>query len=611
MNNFLKQTVASLVGTVLGLIIFSGIGTTTLLFLLFVAASSKDPGPVVKDKSVVVFDLSMNITDREPTSSEVLQNTLSGVEQQRMTLRSVLDTITKAKDDSRIVGIYLDATRSSGTSNLGFASLKEIRKALEEFRATGKKIVAYGMEWGEKEYYLSSVADTVVVNPVGAVEINGLSSQPMFLAGALQKYGIGVQVVRAGKFKGAIEPLVLNKLSPENRTQTQKLLDDVWGEWRTTVGKSRKITPQKLQAIADNQALLEAPTAKTNGLVDQVAYPDQIVADLKKLTDSDQDDKTFRKINLTEYAAVPNKSLPVERRAKNKIAVVYAEGEIVDGKGDTGQIGGDRFAAIFNRIRQDKNVKAVVLRINSPGGSATASEVMQREIKLTRQAKPVVVSMGDVAASGGYWIATDSNRIFAEPNTITGSIGVFGVLLNGQKLANDNGITWDSVNTARYADSQTFARPKSPQELALYQRSVNRIYDLFLNKVAQGRKLPAQKVAEIAQGKIWSGVAAKQLGLVDEIGGLNAALEYAAKQAKLGEDWQLKEYPQESTLGERFFGRAVEEISTVVGVKKTQTIPPNLFTAEFQKLQQELAILQKMNDPQGIYARLPFNLKIE
>ncbi|AFY48229.1 signal peptide peptidase SppA, 67K type [Nostoc sp. PCC 7524] len=611
MNNFLKQTVASLVGTVLGLIIFSGIGTTTLLFLLFVAASSKDPGPVVKDKSVVVFDLSMNITDREPTSSEVLQNTLSGVEQERMTLRSVLDTIAKAKDDSRIVGIYLDATRSSGTTNLGFASLKEIRKALEEFRATGKKIIAYGMEWGEKEYYLSSVADTVVVNPVGAVEINGLSSQPMFLAGALQKYGIGVQVVRAGKFKGAVEPLVLNKLSPENRTQTQKLLDDVWGEWRTTVGKSRKITPQQLQAIADNQALLEAPTAKTNGLVDQVAYPDQIVADLKKLTDSDQDDKTFRKINLTEYAAVPNKSLPVERRAKNKIAVVYAEGEIVDGKGDTGQIGGDRFAAIFNKIRQDKNVKAVVLRINSPGGSATASEVMQREIKLTRQAKPVVVSMGDVAASGGYWIATDSNRIFAEPNTITGSIGVFGVLLNGQKLANDNGITWDSVNTARYADSQTFARPKSPQELALYQRSVNRIYDLFLNKVAQGRKLPAQKVAEIAQGKIWSGVAAKQIGLVDEIGGLNAALEYAAKQAKLGEDWQLKEYPQESTLGERFFGRAVEEISTAVGVKKTRTIPPNLFTAEFQKLQQELAILQRMNDPQGIYARLPFNLKIE
>ncbi|MBD2361900.1 signal peptide peptidase SppA [Anabaena minutissima FACHB-250] len=611
MNNFLKQTFASLVGTVLGLMIFSGISTVGFLFLVLAIASSKDPGPTVKDKSVVVFDLSTNITDRKPSSGEVLQNTLSGVRDERMTLRSVLDTIEKAKGDSRIVGIYLDATRSSGTSSLGFASLKEIRKALEEFRAAGKKVVAYGVDWGEKEYYLSSVADTVVLNPFGAMEINGLSSQPLFLAGALQKYGIGVQIVRVGKFKGAVEPLLLNKLSPENREQTQKLLDDIWGEWRTTVGKSRKITPQKLQAIADTQALLEAKTAKTNGLVDKVAYTDEVVADLKKLTNSDKDDKTFRQIDLVEYAEVPNKSLPVERQAKNKIAVVYAEGEIVDGKGDSGQIGGDRFATILNKVRQDKNVKAVVLRINSPGGSATASEVMQREVRLTRQIKPVVVSMGDVAASGGYWIASDSNRIFAEPNTITGSIGVFGVLLNGQKLANDNGITWDSVKTARYADSQTFARPKSPQELALYQRSVDRIYNLFLNKVAQGRKLPEQKVAEIAQGRVWSGVAAKQIGLVDEIGGLNAALTYAAKQAKLGKDWQLQEYPKEGTFGERFFGRTIEEASTVLGVQKLDTKPTNLLTAEFQKIQQELAIMQNMNDPQGVYARLPFNLKID
>ncbi|MGH1395950.1 MAG: signal peptide peptidase SppA [Trichormus sp.] len=611
MNNFLKQTIASFVGTVLGLFIFAGASTFGLLFLLFALASSKDPGPVVKDKSVVVFDLSTTITDRKPSSSEVLQNTLSGVVDERMTLRNVLDTIEKAKDDDRIVGIYLDGTNSTGITNLGFASLKEIRKALAQFRAAGKKVIAYGVDLGEKEYYLASVADTVVLNPFGAMEINGLSSQPLFLAGALQKYGIGVQVVRVGKFKGAIEPLVLDKLSPENRQQTQKLLDDIWGEWRTTVGNSRKINPQKLQAIADNQALLEATTAKTNGLVDQVAYTDEVVTKLKKLTNSDQNDQSFRQIDLIEYAQVPNQSLPAERNAKNKIAVVYAEGEIVDGKGETGQIGGDRFATIFNKIRQDKDVKAVVLRINSPGGSATASEIIQREVKLTRQIKPVVVSMGDVAASGGYWIASDSNRIFAEPNTITGSIGVFGVLLNGQKLANDNGITWDSVKTARYADSQTFARPKSPEELAIYQRSVNRIYNLFLNKVAQGRKLPQQKVAEIAQGRVWSGVAAKQIGLVDEIGGLNAALAYAAKQAKLGKDWQLTEYPRAGTLGERFFGRTIEEVSTVFGVQKLQPQPTTLLTAQLQKIQQELAIMQNMNDPQGVYARLPFNLKIE
>ena len=291
--------------------------------------------------------------------------------------------------------------------------------------------------------------------------------------------------------------------------------------------------------------------------------------------------------------------------------MVYAEGDIVDGKGDSGQVGGDRFAKIFNRLRQDENVKAVVLRINSPGGSATAAEVMQREVRLTREVKPVIVSMGDVAASGGYWIASDSNRIFAEPNTITGSIGVFGVLFNGQKLANDNGITWDSVKTARYADSQTVARPKSPQELELYQRSVNRIYNLFLNKVAQGRKIPQQKVAEIAQGRVWSGEAAKQIGLVDEIGGMSAAIEYAAKQANLGKDWQLQEYPKESSFEERFFGRAVEETRTALGIEGGQIKATNPLTAEFQKLQQEIAILQKMNDPQGIYARLPFNLKIE
>ncbi|MBG1244687.1 signal peptide peptidase SppA [Nostoc sp. NZL] len=611
MRNFIKQTFASLIGTLLGLIIFGGLGTTGLLLLILAASSSKDTGPNVKDKSMLVFDLSMKITDSEPSSSELFQNTISGVDEERISLRKVVETLEKARRDPRIVGIYIDATTTSQASNVGYASLKEIRKALEEFRAAGKKIVAYGSDWSEKEYYVSSVADSIVLNPLGMMEVNGLSSQPMFLAGALQKYGIGVQVVRVGKFKGAVEPFLLTKLSPENREQTQKLLDDVWGEWRTAVGASRKLEPNQLQAIADNQALLEATQAKTSGLVDQVQYPDEVVTDLKKLTDSDKEDKTFRQISLNSYAQVPGKSLGVERSSKNQIAVVYAEGEIVDGKGDSGQVGGDRFAKIFNRLRQDKDVKAVVLRINSPGGSATASEVMQREVKLTREAKPVVVSMGDIAASGGYWIASDSNRIFAEPNTITGSIGVFGVLFNGEKLANDNGITWDSVKTGTYADSQTVSRPKSPQELALYQRSVNRIYNMFLNKVSQGRKLPEQKVAEIAQGRVWSGVAAKEIGLVDEIGGLNTAIAYAVKETKLGEDWEVQEYPRTSSFGERFFGRVTEEARTALGIEGTQLKQSNPLTTEFQKLQQEVEILQKMNDPQGVYARLPFNLKIE
>ncbi|MDH6063622.1 signal peptide peptidase SppA [Umezakia ovalisporum] len=611
MRNFFKQTFASLLGTVIGLMIFFGVSTTGLLLLLFAVTTSRDTTLEVKDKSVVVFDLSMNITDKAPESSELLQRALSGAQEQSMTLRSVLDTLEKARVDPRIVGIYLDATNTTPLSSIGFASLTEMRQALEKFRKSGKKIIAYGVGLGEKEYYLSSVADRIILNPIGLMEVKGLSMQPIFLAGALEKFGIGVQTVRVGKFKGAIEPLIQKELSPENRRQIQQLLNDIWGNWRTTVSSSRKITPQQLQAIADSQGLLTASEAKARGLVDQVAYLDQVVTELKKLTASHEKEGTFRQINLSNYAQLSGKSPGAGRNSKNQIAVVYAEGEIVDGKGENGQIGGDRFAKIFNRLRQDNDVKAIVLRINTPGGSATASEVMQREVQLTHKVKPVVVSMGDVAASGGYWIASDSTRIFAKPTTVTGSIGVFGVLFNGQKLANDNGITWDMVKTARYADSQTLTRPKSPQELAIYQRGVDRIYNLFLDKVAQGRKIPPAKVAEIAQGRVWSGKEAQKIGLVDEMGGMNAAIEYAVKEAKLGNNWQLQEYPKVTSLEERFFGLAGQEISNIVPIIRVPVEPWNPLMAEFQKLKQELVILQKMNDPSGIYTRLPFNFRLE
>ena len=605
MNNFIKQTLASLIGNLLGLTIFSGLSTLGFLLVLIAVASSQNSEPTVKDKSVLVFDLSMKITDSEPNSDQLLQKTLSGRNENSITLRKVVETLDKAGRDQRIVGIYIDG--SNANSEVGYASLREMRQALEKFRKTGKKIIAYSTDWNEREYYLSSVANQIVVNPMGAMEINGLSSQPMFLAGALQKYGIGVQIVRVGKFKGAVEPLILDKLSPENREQTQKLLDDIWGEWRRAVGKSRNIEPQKLQAISNNQPILEAAAAQKNGLVDKTAYQDQVFTDLKKLTGQQEKDQTLTKISLGDYAEVPGESVDSD----HKIAVVYAEGEIVNGSGNDGEIGGDRFAKIFTKIRENSQIKAVVLRINSPGGNATAAEIIQREIKLTRQLKPVIVSMGDVAASGGYWIASDSNRIFAEPNTITGSIGVFGVLFNGQKLGNNNGITWDTVKTSEYADQQTISRPKSAQELEVYQRSVDRIYNLFLQKVSQGRKLSTAKVAEIAQGRVWSGTAAKQIGLVDEIGGLNVAIEYAAKQAKLGNNWQLQEYPQVGSWGERFFGKILDETKAKLGIEKTEIKSNNPLINELGKFQQEIKILQTMNDPQGIYTRLPVNLKIE
>jgi protease-4 len=600
MSNFLKQTFASVIGSVVGLMLFFGLGTFGLLSLLILAAS-KDEGPVVKNKSVLVFDLSQNITDSKSASSttEAIGEALSGDSSDSITLRTVLKALDNAAKDQRIVGIFLDGTRS-GTGGSGLATLREVREALERFRASGKKIIAYDVASDKREYYLTSVADTVVLNPMGMMELNGFSSQTMFLAGALEKYGVGVQIVRVGKYKSAVEPFILKQLSPESRQQTQALLNDLWGDFLNVTSKSRKLTPQQLQAIADSQGAISAPEALQRRLVDKVAYFDEVVADLKQLTGNDKTDQSFRRISLNSYAE--SKDIK-ESASNNKVAVLYAEGEIVDGQGAAKEVGGDRFARQLRQLRLDKNVKAVVLRVNSPGGSAVASEIIQREVRLTRQAKPVIVSMGDVAASGGYWISTYGDRIFAEPNTITGSIGVFGMLLNIQKIANTNGVTWDVVKTSRLADSETISRPKTPQELAISQRFVNQVYDQFLNKVAESRKLPKQKVAEIAQGRVWSGQEAKQLGLVDEIGGLNNAITYAAKQAKLGDRWELEEYPKVRTLEERILKKIAGEES----VKKA----PDPLTTEFLKFQAEISLLKGMNDPIGVYARVPFNLQIK
>ena len=605
MRQFLKQTVASMLGSLAGLILFFSLGTGGLI-LLVIAAASRDTGPQVKNKSVLVFDLSLNITDSNPTSStsEALGEAISGDETTSITLRTVLKALENARQDKRIVALYLDGSRTSAGNGTGLATLKEVREALERFRSAGKKIIAYNVDLGKQAYYLSSVADTVILNPMGTVEINGFSSQQLFYTGALEKFGIGVQVIRVGKYKSAVEPFVLKKLSQENRQQTQALLSDLWGEFVTTVGKSRKITPGQLQAIADSQGEFTASEARTRRLVDKVAYLDEVVADLKQLTGSSEEDKSFRQIRISTYAKVEDKDFK-KRTSKNKIALVYAEGEIVNGQGSGQQVGGDRLARQLRQLRQDEDIKAVVLRINSPGGSVTASEEIQREVRLSRDKKPVIVSMGDYAASGGYWIATGANHIFAEPNTITGSIGVFGLQFNVQKLANSNGLTWDVVKTGRYADRTTISRPKTPQELAIAQKWVNQIYDQFLNKVAESRKLPKQKVAQIAQGRVWSGQDAKALGLVDEIGGIDDAIEYAAKQAKLGENWELEEYPKLRSLEQRILETLTNEASA-----RTQKVPDPL-TAEFLKIQADLAILQSMNDPRGIYARLPFTWRID
>ncbi|MEG5136088.1 MULTISPECIES: signal peptide peptidase SppA [unclassified Microcoleus] len=606
MKDFLKYTCASLLGTFLGLLLLGGVGLGGLVLLITVAASSsKDSGPQVKDKSVLVLDLSLNITDSKPSrsTSAAIQEALSDESGDAVTLRTVLNAIESAKKDPKIVGMYLEG--SSDASSSGFANLKEVRSALQGFRDAKKPIIAYEMDWSERDYYLGSVANTIAVNPYGSVEINGFSSQAMFWTGALEKYGVGVQVTRVGKYKSAVEPFLLKKMSPENRQQTQKLLGDIWGEYLKTVGPSRKLTVPQLQAVADNGGTLMADEALKGKLVDKVVYFDEIATELKKLTGTDAENKSFKQISLKNYARIAENKNSTRANKKNQIAVLYAEGEIVDGEGGPTQVGGDRIAQEMRKIREDDDVKAVVLRVNSPGGSATAAEVIGREVALTGKKKPVIVSMGNLAASGGYWISMGSSKIFAEASTITGSIGVFGMLFNAEKLAANNGITWDVVKTARFADTNTVSRPKNPQELANIQKIVDRIYDRFVTKVADSRKLPKNKVQEIAQGRVWSGTAAKQLGLVDEIGGLEDAVREAAKQAKLGDDWQLEEYPKRRSFEEQI----LERISGVHVLKPATKLDP--LTAEVKKMQDELAVVKSMNDPQGVYVRLPFNLRID
>ncbi len=595
MGNFFKQIIASFIGTVIGMVVglglFFGAGALGLA-LLFMAAAS--PGePESQDKSILKIDLSLAITDGNRRIG--LEESFLGTERQMISLRAVVDAIDSAAKDEKIVAIYLDGSGSGGSS--GLATLREIRTALEKFQAAGKKIIAYDIDWTKRDYYLGSVADQVVVDPMGYVEIAGLSYEEMFVSGALSKYGIGVQVIRAGKYKAAVEPFVAQQMSLENRQQTQLWLNQVWSEFTNTVGKSRNLSPSQLQTWANTIGSISPESAQQFRLVDRIAHADQVEEELRKLTG--QTDRPANQISLRRYAKT--KTTEVVDKPQ-KIALVYAQGEITSESSNSGQVSSKKLAAQLESLRQNKDVKAIVLRVNSPGGGATASEQILRQVQLTNQKKPVVISMGDYAASGGYWISAYGRRIFAEPNTITGSIGVFGLLFNVGELARQNGITWDTVKTGGFADAQTISRPKTPQELAVYQREVDRIYAKFVAKVAEARKLSPAKVDEVAQGRVWSGQQAKEIGLVDEIGGLEEAITYAAKAANLGQDWQLIE-PDEDLPWP-------DQLVDILQIKYRQ-VNADPITKEIQNLHRQIQILKNLNDPQNIYARLPFNLHIK
>ena len=614
----MKNFFTSFFATLTAMLVFA-VGGMVLFFLLLgamVAMGEKKP-VAVQEGSYLVLDLSANIQDSPLQMSGLEQFTeaFGGDGTHLYQLREITRALEAAASDSDIVGLYVTGQLQPDGYGAGFAALKEVREAMETFKASGKPVKAFLSYASTRDFYLASVANEIVVDPYGAIMMPGLASQPMFYSGAFEKFGIGVQVTRVGKYKSAVEPFTRKDMSPESRAQTQKLLDDVWQSLVASIEESRKLPAGSLQKIVDENGFIRPDIAKSAKLIDRVAYFDEVLAELKSATGRKGGKETFRQIALGDYAKLVSDDGLIASRGNDgkidlntvgagKVAIVYAEGEIVDGTGNSdGVVYGDKTSRMLRRIREDDSIKAVVLRINSPGGSVSASEAIEREVRLTQKIKPVVVSMGTVAASGGYWISTNTERVFAEPTTITGSIGVFGMYLNFQGLANDKlGLTFDTVKTGKFADSNTVARPKTPEELALFQSFVDWVYDQFIGKVSESRKLSRAAVQEIAQGRVWSGQEALKLGLVDEIGGLSAAVKYAAAKAGLGNNFRIAEYPRKKQFAE-MFTQAFE------GHRPEQSMagPMGVFLREATN---ELQSLGRFNDPHGLYARLPFELRL-
>lgn len=607
----MRQFCKTVLATFLGLVLFSAVGTGGLIALVWLAARPEAEKPSIRKGTILVYDLGTEVRDT-PTGDgpQSLNEALEESGGESVHLRDLLRTLEAAAQDPKIVGLYLRGGESGPA--IGPATLQEIRRELEAFRATGKPIWAYDDEWGEREYYLASVATTLALNPIGSLTLDGLSQEVRFYTGALQQLGVGVQVVRVGQFKAAVEPFLRRDLSPQNRQQTQALLTDLWGEILGAIAGSRGRSVAQLQAIAGRQGILSAREAKAAKLVDRISHPDEIEAELRRLTHpSGKTKHGFRQVSLSAYGAIAEANTH-ESSGSDRIAVVYAEGEITTGEGQPGaQVGSAAMVELLQDLQHDEAVKAVVLRINSPGGGATAASLIGREVQRLAQTKPLIVSMGDYAASGGYWIAAPARRIFAEATTITGSIGTYGLVPHIQGLGNRYGITWDTVATTPNANIRTLSRPKTPAEMALLQKSADLIYDQFLEVVSIGRRLPRSKVEAMASGRVWSGSDALSQGLVDELGGLEAAIAAAAQAAQLKENqWRVDEYPQPRSFQEALVNRLFSQVPLANGPSSdlAQGLPGPL-GQEWRSLQRDMRAIALWNDPQHIYLKLPFHIE--
>jgi protease-4 len=534
MKNFLKMLLASILGVILASII---------VFFIFVGiisalVTSSDTPVEIKPNAVLKLTLDKTIVERTSQNPLDNLNILGFGKDKEEGLTEIIADIKKAKDDDNIKGIYLELSIIQAR----ISTVEEIRNALIDFKKSNKFIIAYGNILTQRAYYLASVADKIYLNPQGEIEFTGMHSEVMFFKGALEKLGIEPEIIRHGKFKSAVEPFMSDKMSEENRAQISQLIKTIWENNISAISSARNISTKELNYIADKMILTDADSCISRKIVDSLLYLDQVYSVLLKKSGNSAKEPEF--ITLNKYDKVVAKKSTSKSYSKNKIAVVYAQGDVVMGDEDEDYVSADRISKALRDARTDTSIKAIVFRINSPGGSSLASEIIWREVKLAAKVKPVVASMGDLAASGGYYIACAADTIIAQPTTITGSIGVFGVLFNAKQLLNQKlGITTDVVKTNEHSDFPTITRPMDGQEKKFIQMEIEKIYQTFVNHVAEGRKMGAKKVDDIGQGRVWSGIDALKLGLVDTLGGLNDAIAIAAKMAKL-DNYRLLNLPK-------------------------------------------------------------------
>ncbi len=568
-------------------------GIMFVMFLIFAALiGNGEETVVVKDNTVLELQLQTPIQDYVGMDDS---NPFAGLFNVNQGLDDILHAIRIAKEDDRIKGISL----KNNMLMAGLSQTQAIRKALLDFAESGKFIYAFGDYYTQKDYYLASVANKVFLNPVGAMDFKGLSTEVLFFKDLQEKSGIKMEVIRHGKYKSAVEPFLANEMSDANRVQIRELLEDLWSSILTDISKSREIPVANLNQIADTLGTRTSKYATMSGLVDDVLYFDEYESMIKETlgVDADQD---INYVPISDYIRTSSRKKIYS--GKDKIAVIYAQGEIWYGEGGPNIIGQGIINNALKKAREDENVKAIVLRVNSPGGSALTSDIIWREIEITKKIKPVVVSMGDVAASGGYYIAAGADRIFAEPTTITGSIGVFGTIPNISKLAENIGINAEQVGTNENAVEYSLFEPMKDNFRSNVKEGIEETYRIFLDRVAQGRGISMVQADSLAQGRVWSGVDAKRLGLVDELGGLDDAIAEAANLVGL-EHYGLKKLPKYKSD----FEQLMEDLGGA-SAKSKQAIIQQEIGFEAYSILKEIKIAM---ENKGVQARMPFTLKIK